>query len=115
MKKTTRHEAGNNGRLARMLAVCALWLAAGTAQAQILNNAEDKMHRVQENPGPLGHITNVRIVPGDDKQRATIQFDAAWSGSWRNDSNHDAAWIFFKVRPEARRNGSTSNWRPAGC
>jgi hypothetical protein len=100
MKKTTRHEAGNDGRLVRMLAVCALWLAAGTAQAQILVSMEDTMHRIQENPGPIGRITNVRIVPGDDKQKATIQFDAAWSGSWRNDSNHDAAWIFFKVRPE---------------
>ncbi|MFZ4396067.1 MAG: hypothetical protein ACOYOU_10630, partial [Kiritimatiellia bacterium] len=102
MTKTTRCEAGNDGRLARMLALCALWLAAGTAQAQILVSTEDTMHRVHENPGPLGHITNVRVVPGDD-QHATIQFDAAWSGSWRNDSNHDAAWIFFKVRPEGAK------------
>ena len=102
MKKTTRHEAGNDGRQARILAVCALWLAVGTAQAQILISAEDTMHRVHENPDPLGHITNVRIVPGDDKQ-ATIQFDAAWQGSWRNDINHAAAWIFFKVRPEGAK------------
>ena len=112
MKKTTRHEAGDDGRLARMLAVCALVLAAGTAQAQILMgsgvnlvSAQDKMHRIiqgEEIPRSIGRIMNVRIVPGDDKQ-ATIQFDAAWQGSWRNDINHDAAWIFFKVRPEGAK------------
>ena len=85
-----------------VVAVCALWLVAGTAQAQILVSVEDKMHRVKEHPRPIGRITNVRIVPGDDKQ-ATIQFDAVWQGSWRNDSNHDAAWIFFKVRPEGAK------------
>ncbi len=89
-------------RFGTAVAVCALWLAAGTAQAQILVSTEDTMHKVQEAPGPLGRITNVRIVPGED-QRAAIQFDAAWSGSWRNDSNHDAAWIFFKVRPEGAK------------
>ncbi|MEI6148319.1 MAG: hypothetical protein WCS01_04425, partial [bacterium] len=83
-------------------AVCALWLAAGMAQAQILVTAEDTTHRVKEPPGALGQITNVRIVPGDDKQ-ATIRFDADWTGSWRNDLNHDAAWIFFKVRPEGAK------------
>jgi hypothetical protein len=102
MKKTTRHEAGNDGRLARMLALCALWLAAGTTQAQILVTVEDTTHRVKEPPGALGQITNVRIVPGDDKQ-ATIRFDADWTGSRRNDLNHDAAWIFFKVRPEGAK------------
>ena len=85
-----------------VVALCALWLAAGTAQAQILVSAEDTTHRVKEPPDQLGRITNVRIVPGDDKQ-ATIQFDAAWTGSWRNDLNHDAAWIFFKVRPEGAK------------
>jgi hypothetical protein len=85
------------------VAVCALLLAAGPAQAQILVSAEDKMHRVQENQAFIGRITNISIVPGDDKQKTTIQFDAAWSGSWRNDSNHDAAWIFFKVRPEGAK------------
>ncbi len=89
-------------RFRTAVAVCALWLAAGTAQAQVLVSMEDQWHRVEENPGPLGLITNVRIVPGDDKQ-ATIQFDAAWQGSWRNDINHDAAWIFFKVRPEGAK------------
>jgi hypothetical protein len=113
MKKTTRHEAGNDGRLVRMLAVCALWLAASTAQAQILMDSgvnlsvssQDKWHRNiqgEEIPRPIGRIMNVRIVPGDDKQ-ATIQFDAAWQGSWRSDINHDAAWIFFKVRPEGAK------------
>ena len=82
-----------------MPALCALLLAAGTAQAQILVSVEDTTHRVKEPPGLLGQVTNVRIVPGDDKQ-ATIRFDADWIGSWRNDSNHDAVWIFFKVRPE---------------
>jgi hypothetical protein len=95
-----------------VMAVCALLLVAGTAQAQILMDsgvnlvsAQDKMHRAiqgEEIPRPIGRITNVKIVPGDDKQ-ATIQFDAAWQGSWRNDINHDAAWIFFKVRPEGAK------------
>jgi hypothetical protein len=64
MKKTTRHEAGNNGRLARMLAVCALVLAAGTAQAQILMgsgvnlvSAQDKMHRAAFASAALIHST----------------------------------------------------------
>jgi len=85
-----------------MVAVCALWLAAGTAQAQILISMEDTMHKAGEDPGPLGRVLNIRVVPGDGKT-ATIQFDADWTGSWRNDSNHDAAWIFFKVRPEGAK------------
>jgi len=97
MKKTTRHEARKDGRLARMVAVWALWLAAGPAQAQILVSATDTTHWVKSPPA----ITNVRIVPGDEN--ATIQFDVKWTGSWRNDLNHDAAWIFFKVRPEGAK------------
>jgi len=44
-------------------------------------------------------IENVTIVPRDAKT-ATLRFDIAWDDSWRNATNHDAAWVFFKVRAE---------------
>ncbi|MDA1087791.1 MAG: SUMF1/EgtB/PvdO family nonheme iron enzyme [Verrucomicrobia bacterium] len=42
-------------------------------------------------------IDNVAVLPGDGKS-ATITFDVAWDESWRNATNYDAAWIFFKAR-----------------
>jgi formylglycine-generating enzyme required for sulfatase activity len=42
-------------------------------------------------------IANVTLQPGDGKT-ATITFDIGWNDSWRNATNHDAAWVFFKAR-----------------
>jgi hypothetical protein len=44
-------------------------------------------------------VANVTVTPRDAKT-ATITFDLSWSNSWRNDQNHDAAWVFFKARSD---------------
>jgi hypothetical protein len=46
-------------------------------------------------------ISNVSIAPRDAKT-ATVTFDIAWTNAYRYDSFHDAAWVFFKVRPDAK-------------
>ena len=46
-------------------------------------------------------ISNVGIAPRDAKT-ATVTFDIAWTNAYRFDSFHDAAWVFFKVRPDAK-------------
>jgi hypothetical protein len=48
-------------------------------------------------------IANVTLQPGDGKT-ATITFDIGWNDSWRNATNHDAAWVFFKARTVGARN-----------
>ena len=40
------------------------------------------------------------IVKPRDKKTAVLTFDVAWKDSWRDKHNHDAAWLFFKVRAE---------------
>jgi len=60
---------------------CGLVLGAGAARAQ------------------EARIENVTVTPRDAKT-ATVKFDIAWDDSWRNETNHDAAWVFFKVRAE---------------
>jgi len=42
---------------------------------------------------------NVTIAPRN-AQTATVRFDIAWENSWRSEVNHDAAWVFFKVKAE---------------
>ena len=85
-----------------VVALCALWLAAGTAQAQILVSAEDTTHQVKSHRGRLGKSRTSGWRARRQRPRHD-QFDADWIGSWRNDLNHDAAWIFFKVRPEGAK------------
>ncbi|MBM4036999.1 MAG: hypothetical protein FJ290_00675 [Planctomycetes bacterium] len=64
----------------RTLAIaCALLPGAGTARAVT--------------------ITNVTVA-ARDAGTATVAFDIAWDNSWRHEINHDAAWVFFKVRAE---------------
>ncbi|MBM4144603.1 MAG: hypothetical protein FJ225_13595 [Lentisphaerae bacterium] len=43
-----------------------------------------------------------------DAKTATITFDIAWSNSWRHGGFHDAAWVFFKVKP-----AGGAVWQPA--
>ncbi|HUT32932.1 MAG TPA: SUMF1/EgtB/PvdO family nonheme iron enzyme [Phycisphaerae bacterium] len=44
-------------------------------------------------------IENVTAAPRDAKT-ATVTFDISWYKSWRDKNNHDAAWVFFKVRAD---------------
>ncbi|KPK49223.1 MAG: hypothetical protein AMK72_05075 [Planctomycetes bacterium SM23_25] len=52
-------------------------------------------------------IKNVELLPRNAKTR-TVRFDIAWGESWRNATNHDAVWVFFKMRGEGE-----SKWRHA--
>ena len=77
-----RFNSGTPLTCVRILAIaCGLLLGAGVALA---NNLK---------------IENVTAAPRD-ANTATVQFDVTWEGSWRHEANHDAAWVFFKVRPE---------------
>ena len=50
-------------------------------------------------------VTNV-VVSQRDETTATVTFDVAWQNAWRfTNINHDAAWVFFKVRREG-----TTDW-----
>jgi hypothetical protein len=44
-------------------------------------------------------VGNVAVAPRDDKS-AIVTFNISWENSWRHEGNHDAAWVFFKARPE---------------
>ncbi|MDP7024919.1 MAG: SUMF1/EgtB/PvdO family nonheme iron enzyme [Kiritimatiellia bacterium] len=54
----------------------------------------------------LLRVTNVSLAARDETT-ATITFDIQWPGSWRRGSFHDAAWVFFKVRPKGEKRPST--------
>src|SRR5262244_2239171 len=41
-------------------------------------------------------ISNVTSLPNTGYVQ--MQFDLSWDNSWRNSSNYDAAWIFFKFK-----------------
>jgi formylglycine-generating enzyme required for sulfatase activity len=52
-------------------------------------------------------IQNVTILGQDKVNHFTkIQFDLGWDHSWRDDANHDAAWIFIKYTTD----GGASWW-----
>ena len=44
-------------------------------------------------------IEKVTVAPRDAKT-ATMSFNLSWNGSWRHEGNHDAVWVFFRVRAE---------------
>ena len=70
---------------ARAVAIaCGLLLGAGAARA-------DKLK-----------IENVTVAPRDAKT-ATARFDISWEDSWHHGGFHDAAWVFFKVQAEGRK------------
>ncbi len=51
-------------------------------------------------------ISNVKAT-ARDSSTVYIHFDIAWENSWRDTNfNHDAAWVFFKVRP-----APLTNWQ----
>jgi hypothetical protein len=71
-------------------ALCAALLVAATVAARGDNL---RIEGVQAVPGPAG--------------TAILSFDIDWEHSWRHGSFHDAAWVFFKVRPDP-----AGDWQP---
>ena len=47
-------------------------------------------------------VKNVTVAPRD-AATAIVRLDIAWGNSWRHEANHDAAWVFFKVRAEGEK------------
>jgi len=91
--RQTRGSVFRNASMSAIATACCLVLAASAANA-----AYDGPTTVR--------IENVRAIPRDAKT-ATISFDISWKASWRHEVNHDAAWVFFKVRPEG-----AAQWQP---
>lgn len=55
------------------------------------------------------NISNVQFSSRNStNQTINIQFDMAWENSWRNNTNHDALWVFVKYS-----NDSGSTWKHA--
>ena len=46
-------------------------------------------------------IENLTTAPRD-ASTAFVRFDISWDKSWRDEKNHDAAWVFFKVRADEK-------------
>ncbi|MEI6211354.1 MAG: hypothetical protein WCR06_06980 [bacterium] len=74
-------------RWVQVMIACALLSAVGTVQA----GWNDMPMTVK--------VTNTKAAPRDSKT-ALVSFDIRWDYSWRQEGNHDAIWVFFKVRPE---------------
>jgi len=92
------------GRMRSVTAMLA-WFAAGMVGGTVYAGAPDI-------PSSL-RLENAAITPRDD-QTATIAFNISWEGSWRHEGNHDAAWVFFKVRAEGPSTGlgaGSSEWQ----
>ena len=84
--------------------------ASGISAALVMISIAWAVGAARSHGGAADHpstlrVENVRFTPRD-ATTATITFDIGWENSWRHESNHDAAWVFFKVRPE----GATE-WR----
>ena len=85
----------NGYLLNRMWAVaiaCGLLLGAGAAYGA---SSQDTVR-----------IENVTVAPGD-ASTGTVRFDIAWDDSWRDKTNHDAAWVFFRVQADDK-----VDWQP---
>ncbi len=96
-----QRETGMRRLLSCGLAVVLLAAAPARAQVQV------PVQQPRLSPaGCHAHFKNITIVPRDGKS-AIIQFDIAWSGSWRHDVNHDAVWVFFKARIDGQ-----TEWKP---
>ncbi|KPK42836.1 MAG: hypothetical protein AMK72_13985 [Planctomycetes bacterium SM23_25] len=87
----------------------ALLPGEGTVHAQ---NRWEAMYNVR--------IENVTVTPRDPRT-AVVRFDIAWDSSWRDKTNHDAAWVFFKVRADGKadwqhiRLAADKVLNPTGC
>lgn len=82
-----------NARAAAASFLPAAWACLLVASALAARGDELRIEGVQAVPGPNGS--------------ATLTFDIAWEHSWRHGSFHDAAWVFFKVRPDP-----AGDWQP---
>ena len=89
------------------LACVLLAAAAPHAAGQVQILEASKAMKAGNQPHPLSHVlfSNVTVSPRN-KTTATISFDVSWTGSWRHEVNHDAAWIFFKVKVDGE-----NEWR----
>jgi hypothetical protein len=69
------------------------------AAAAVAARAEEFAVRDREHAyfDPWVQFINMTVAPRDAKT-ATVRFDIRWEDSWRNDHNHDVAWVFLKVR-----------------
>jgi len=54
-------------------------------------------------------------VASRDEKTSFLQFNISWQDSWRNEVNHDAAWVFFKVLVEGEPELPTHWSRPAAA
>lgn len=57
--------------------------------------------------GPQALATNLEIQlagvePATDATPAIAQIDLQWQNAWRNDRNHDAAWVFLRLERPGR-------------
>ncbi len=52
-------------------------------------------------------VSDVEIARAPNATMAQVTLTVSWQNAWRNDRNHDAAWIFVKVRADE------GPWRPA--
>ena len=84
--------------------------SVGAGRSQAARQADNSMDLFNEQL----RIANVALQPllrqgsggqAGDGKTATITFDIAWDESWRNATNHDAAWVFFKAR-----SAGATNW-----
>ena len=47
------------------------------------------------------NVANIALRQQDvGAKTVRVQFDVGWENSWRDELNHDAAWVFVKFRPE---------------
>jgi hypothetical protein len=83
-----RNILGSDSLARAVVIACILLMGAGVVRGQ---NTWQARYNVR--------IENVTVAPRDART-ATLTFDISWPDSWRDRTNHDAAWVFFKMRAE---------------
>jgi hypothetical protein len=83
-----RNILGSDSLARAVVIACILLIGAGVVRGQ---NTWQARYNVR--------IENVTVAPRDART-ATLTFDISWPDSWRDRTNHDAAWVFFKMRAE---------------
>ncbi|MFN4256268.1 MAG: SUMF1/EgtB/PvdO family nonheme iron enzyme [Saprospiraceae bacterium] len=61
-------------------------------------------------------VSGVEVENASDTARGlSVKFTLAWDNAWRNERNHDAAWVFLKFKPnDPDWNSRHAKLRPAG-
>ena len=60
-------------------------------------------------------IANQKLVEQDTSaDTIKVQFDISWSNSWRDATNYDAAWVFFKYTTDTSSGWSHATLKTAG-